>query len=198
MLRGNLSTRPFYNERIVTLVIGIVGLAALALAAFNVSQVVALSHRRSELSSKVSRDVDETRKIQKETEALRRTADPITLKNLAASTREANTLIDQRTFSWTVFFGLIEKKLPLDARLVAVAPKIDKGSTTVTMLVVAKSQTDIAALDDALQSDGTFYDVTPGSLQQNDDGTLNATIFATYNPPAGAPKPPKTSGRERP
>lgn len=198
MLRGNLSSRPFYNERIVTLVIGIVALAALALAAFNVSQLVALSHRRGELSSRVARDADETRRIQKETDTLRRTVDMNTLKGLAASTREANALIDQRTFSWTVFFGLIEKKLPLDARLVAVAPKIEKGTTTVTMLVVAKSQNDIAALDDALQSDGTFYDVTPGSLQQNDDGTLNATIFATYNPPAGAPQPPKRSGKERP
>ena len=195
MLRGNLSTRPFYNERLVTLAIGIIALAALALTAFNVSQIVALSKRRSELTSRISRDAAETRKIQDETSALQRTVDIGTLRTLAGSTSEANALIDQRAFSWTVFFGLIEKKLPIDARLVAVSPKVDKGVFKVTMIVVARTTADLAAFDDALQSDGTFYDVLPSAIQQNDDGTVSATIDSAYNPPA---PPGRSGGRGRP
>ncbi len=198
MLRGNLSTRPFYNERIGTLAIGFVALVALALAAFNVSQLVALSRSRGDLTARIARDAAETRKIQDETAALGRTVDNNTLKALAVSTHEANSLIDQRTFSWTVFFGLIEKKLPIDARLVAVSPKVEKGVFTVTMIVVARTPGDVAAFDDALQSDGTFYDVLPSAFQQNDDGTLTATVVSLYNPPAGAPQPIKAGGRGRP
>jgi hypothetical protein len=198
MLRGNLSSRPFYNERLVTLAIGVVALAALALAAFNVSQIVALSKRRSELTSRIARDAAETRRIQDETTALQHTVDIGTLRGLAGSTSEANALIDQRAFSWTVFFGLIEKKLPFDARLVAVSPKVDKGVFTVTMIVVAKTPADVAAFDDALQSDGTFYDVLPSAFQQNEDGTLTATVVSLYNPPTGVPKPPKSTGKGQP
>jgi hypothetical protein len=36
VLRGNLSTRPFYNERLVTLGLALAAVAALALTAFNV------------------------------------------------------------------------------------------------------------------------------------------------------------------
>lgn len=198
MLKGNLSSRPFYNERLVTLAIGVVALAALALAAFNVSQIVALSKRRSELTSRIARDAAETRRIQDETTALQHTVDIGTLRGLAGSTSEANALIDQRAFSWTVFFGLIEKKLPFDARLVAVSPKVDKGVFTVTMIVVAKTPADVAAFDDALQSDGTFYDVLPSAFQQNEDGTLTATVVSLYNPPTGVPKPPKSTGKGQP
>jgi hypothetical protein len=198
MLRGNLSTRPFYNERLVTLVIGLVAIGAVVLAAYNVSELVALSKRRGELTTKIAREAADTRKIQDDTTTVRRTVDVTSLKALAGSTREANSLIDQRTFSWTVFFSLIEKKLPMDARLVAVSPKVDKGVFTVTMIVVAKSPSDIAVFDDALQADGAFYDVLPSAFQQNDDGTLSATIVSLYNPPTGAPKPPKASGRGTP
>ena len=39
MLRGNLSTRPFYNERFVTIAMVLIALGALALTAFNVSEL---------------------------------------------------------------------------------------------------------------------------------------------------------------
>lgn len=201
MLRGNLSTRPFYNERFVSIAMALIALAALALAAFNVTELVALSKRRSQLTAKIARDAAETRKIQADTDGLRRTVDANTLRGLAGSTREANSLIDQRTFSWTAFFGLIEKKLPLDVRLVAVSPKVEKGVFTVTMIVVSKTASDLSTFDDALQEDGTFYDVLPSSFQQNDDGTLTATIVSAYLPPNAPPKPPKppkTSGKGRP
>src|SRR5262245_26581349 len=102
MLRGNLSTRPFYNERFVTIAMALIGLAAIALASVNVSELYALSKRRGELTAKISRDAAETRRIQSETDGLRRSVDANTLRTLAGSTREANGLIDQRTFSWTV------------------------------------------------------------------------------------------------
>jgi hypothetical protein len=198
MLRGNLSTRPFYNERFVTIAMALIALGALALAAFNASELLALSKRRSDLTSRIARDAAETRRIQGETETLKHTIDANTLRTLAGSTREANGLIDQRTFSWTIFFGLIEKKLPLDVRLVAVSPKVEKGVFTVTMIVVAKTAGDLSTFDDALQEDGTFYDVLPSAFQQNDDGTLSATIVSAYNPPTSAPKPPKATGKGRP
>ena len=51
---------------------------------------------------------------------------------------EANALIDQRTFSWTEFFNLIESTLPPDVMLSAVRPSFKDGITRVNMFVLGR------------------------------------------------------------
>ena len=46
MLRTNLSTRPFYNERAVPLALAVVAVLVLAATVFNVTRLVALSQRQ--------------------------------------------------------------------------------------------------------------------------------------------------------
>ena len=53
MLRGNLATRPFYNERIVTLLLALVAAVVLALTVTNVTRLLQLSARRSELRAQI-------------------------------------------------------------------------------------------------------------------------------------------------
>jgi len=112
MLRGNLSTRPFYNERLVSLVLGLIAVVALALAAFNLTQILSLSSERSTLRSQIDADTAEAARIRADATAVQQTIDRPTLSALLVSTREANRLIDQRAFSWTLFFHYIQKTLP--------------------------------------------------------------------------------------
>ena len=46
------------------------------------------------------------------------------LKVVVAAAREANTLIDGRTFSWTALFNQIESTLPPEVMLASVRPTI--------------------------------------------------------------------------
>jgi hypothetical protein len=103
---------------------------------------------------------------------------------LGFETQEANALIDQRLFSWTVFFGLVEKTLPLDVRLIAVAPKVERGELRIAMTVNAKRRDDIATFLDALQNTGSFYDMNAEGQQQNDASTYDATLSGGYLAPA--------------
>jgi hypothetical protein len=183
MLRGNLATRPFYNQRLVTLAILLVAVAALALAVYNVSALMSLTTQRNTLRGQIVREQNETTRVQAEAAALERSVDATTLRQLAGATREANGLIDARTFSWTGFFSLIEQTLPIDARLIAVSPKVDKGVFKVTMIVIARRREELAAFIAALQDTGHFYDVLPQTQQHNDDGTDTAAIEASYLPP---------------
>ena len=48
MLKGNLSSRPFYNERLVSAALVLIAALALALTAFNGSKLYTLSTQRSE------------------------------------------------------------------------------------------------------------------------------------------------------
>lgn len=130
-----------------------------------------------------TRDEGEALRVRNEAVALQTSVDSATLKTLAVATREANTLIDQRTFSWTIFFGFIEKTLPLDVRLMSVAPRIERGDFRIVMIVNARRLADVETFIDALIGTGAFYDVTPTEQQRNDDGTFTATMVTGYVPP---------------
>lgn len=187
MLRGNLSTRPFYNERLVSLALGALAVVALALAAFNVSQLSSLSAERSELRGRIDANNAEAARIRTEADALQRSIDPMTLRALLGSTQEANRLIDERAFSWTVFFDYVEQTLPIDVRLVSVQPRVDRGVFVVTMLVIARQPAHLEAFVDNLSETGAFPDVFVTGQQRGDDGTFGATIQTGYAPPVAGP-----------
>jgi hypothetical protein len=199
MLRGNLASRPFYNDRLVGLVLAIVGVVALGLTAFNATRLLSLSAQRSALQAQIDRDKSEAVRIRGQADALKKSVDQSTLKLLVGSTREANTLIDQRTFSWTTVLGLVEKTLPLDVRLRGIEPKVDRGEMKVVMAVTAKRHDDLDRFYEALYETGTFYDVTPQTDELNDDGTYTVIVEASYQPPAiveKAPAAPIKSGEK--
>jgi len=106
------------------------------------------------------------------------------------STREANRLIDQRAFSWTLFFDYIEKTLPIDVRLLSVAPRIERDDFIITMNVVARQWEDLEAFTDSLNATGAFRNVFVTVSDYNDDGTIGATLESGYEPAAARPAPP--------
>ena len=180
MLRGNLSTRPFYNERLATLAIVLFAVAALALTIFNATELMRLSAERRETLARVERDQAEASKIRIETATLQKSVDRALLAQLAGDTHEANEIIDQRMFSWTGFFSIIEKTLPMDVRLIMVSPRLERGVFRVAITVVAKSLVDVGDFTDALGGSGAFYDVVASDRAGREDGTFRATIEASY------------------
>jgi hypothetical protein len=197
MLKGNLSTRPFYNDRLISLIVGLVVMVALALTAFNGWQLYSLSKRRAELRADISRHETEAGRIQRDADLLRKSVDASYLTLLANATHEANNIIDQRTFSWTTFFGVIEKALPLDVRLVAIQPRIERKDFKVALAVISKSADDINRFVDVLDQTGVFLDVLPKTQTPQDDGTYLTVLDTTYVAPSSRPATPKP-GKGRP
>ena len=180
MFRGNLSTRPFYNDRVVTLVITAVAVVVALLTVLNVTQLLSLSARWSEVQVGLTATRDEAAAIRAQAAADRQHADRGTLMQLAASADEANRLIGERTFSWTTLFGLLERAMPMDVRLVSVSPSADETGLTVDMTIAARDLIDVDMFVDALQDTGAFYDVTPSITQAADDGSVSAVVMAAY------------------
>ena len=198
MLKSNLSTRPFYNDRLVSLGILLVVVLTLALAAFNVTEIMSLTRERAVYAQQIEHDQSEAARYRAAAAAIQKSIDQKRLTALVASTREANRLIDQRTFSWTAFFDGVEKTLPLDARLVAVAPRVEKGAINIVMIVVFKSVGDIEAFTRALEDSGMFYDIGPREQTLNDDGTLTSRIQGGYLPPLAPPSVAPEAARPNP
>lgn len=187
-MRINLATRPFYNERLVTIVIGVVGVLALLVLAVSVQRVVALSGRRTELAGQIAQDQSTAQRFNLEAAALQRSINSQALKGLASGTVQANSLIDERTFSWTIFFGLIDKTLPDEVRIDAVAPSFDKDGVSVFMTVVSKRPEDLASFIERLQGTGAFYDVLPQKEDATSDGMRRTSVTSRYLPPKAGPR----------
>ena len=197
MLRGNLSTRPFYNERFVSLVV-VGGLVlALALLVFNVTSLYRLSGERAKQTAEEDVSRDEAKRVKGEADKLRQSLDRSNLLVLAKETGEANDLIDQRTFSWTEFFTIVEKNMPRDARLTAVSPRVERGVFKIVMIVNAKRRDEVATLMDALLATGTFKNILPVDSQTLEDGTLSTSLETEYLA-VGAPAGKKSGRGDRP
>ena len=136
MLRSNLSTRPFYNERAVHVLIGLAAAIVLGITALNVFRILVLSRHNTELSSRVNSEHNEAVRLTQEAAAIRQTINKDELQQVVGAAQEANSLIDQRTFSWTAFFNRIESTLPPDVLVSAVRPSVKAGLTNVQMMVL--------------------------------------------------------------
>jgi hypothetical protein len=200
MLRTNLSTRPFYNERAVHLAIGAFAVVVLAITAWNVVRVLGLSRQNTELSSRVNRDHDEAAELTRLAAEIRGRINQAELQRVVDAAREANTLIDQRTFSWTAFFNRIESTMPPDVMLASVRPSVDDGTTHVSMQLLGRRVEDIDEFIEKLEATGAFEDVVPTQQDKTDEGLFRVTIESVYTgntaeaeaetPPKGTPAAP--------
>ena len=112
MIRTNLSTRPFYNERLVHMWLIGVAVAVLAATAFNASRVLRYSRSDTRLQTQASGDESRAADLRRQAVRLRASVDPKQVDFAAADARQANDLIDRRTFSWTELFNRFETTLP--------------------------------------------------------------------------------------
>ena len=189
MLRTNLSTRPFYNERAVHALAALVALALVAMTGWQVVRVVRLSRYKTELNAAIRRDRNESQLASSQAQQIRRGLDQKQLAVLSAAAKEANDLIAQRTFSWTELFNQIEATLPDDVMLMGVHPEIKDGLTELHLDVQGRSEDVINDFWDRLEKTGQFHDVVWSNVTITDDGLQRMVMTATYTPTQAAMRP---------
>lgn len=181
MLRTNLSTRPFYNVRAVRALLGLVALLVAGFTLFNVVQLVRLSATQRTLSADAVRAETDAARLRADAVRLRGQIDPRELALVSADAREANAIIDRRTFSWTALFVQFEEALPPDVRITAVQPRREQdGSFSVNIGVEARRVEDVEAFIEALEARTPFRDVLPVEEQTSEDGLIEAVLDGHY------------------
>jgi hypothetical protein len=189
MLRTNLSTRPFYNERAVLGAIGLLAFLTAALAAFNAAQILSLTSRNSEFVSRAEASeakAADLRDLALKTQQALKREDVDTVQEAA---REANQLIDRRAFSWTTLFNQFEDTLPSDVRILSVSPQIDRdGRMLVAVTVIARRDEDLDTFIDRLRGTGAFSEFISRQDETLDDGTTRAVLQGYYSPVLAAAK----------
>jgi Tfp pilus assembly protein PilN len=196
MIRSNLATRPFYNERLVRLWLLLVGVVMIAATAFNVGRVIRYSRSDTELATAASHDEARAADLRREAARLRATVDPHQVDIASDQARMANELIDRRTFSWTDLFNKLEATLPDDVRLVSVRPVYDKDRGFVVSLnIVAKRVDDVNLFMNNLEKAGSFQGMLARQDRLNEQGLIDATVESVYTP--GGRRAPTRKGTRR-
>jgi Tfp pilus assembly protein PilN len=195
MLRTNLATRPFYNERAVHLWLLIAALVVIAATAINVTGLLRYSRSDTRLARQADQDEDRANTLRLQAAKMRASVDPRKIEAKSAEARLANQLIDRRTFSWTELFNRFETTLPDEVRIVAVRPKVDRDRNIVLQInVMARDVEDVNMFLENLEKTGAFARVLSHEEHPNEQGQFDAQIETNYVP-ARANAPSGTSGK---
>jgi hypothetical protein len=195
MLRANVSTRPFYNERIVNLLLLVAAVLVLGLTVFNVSRILSLSSQNTRLLARAGEAEMRARQLRSAAQQMRKTLDVKQIQTVSASAREANTIIDRRLFSWTELFNHFETTLPAEVRIAAFRPKVDaSGDVILSVTVVGRRVEDIDRFMGALEETRAFTGVLSREERTTESGELLAVLDVRYVPeqasaPAGEASP---------
>src|SRR4051812_2480496 len=183
MLRTNLSTRPFYNERGLHAGLALAGIVVVALTIFNLTQIVVLTRKQSDLNGRATAAESRARDLRAHAIGVRRGLNPKELDDVSSAAREANALIGRRLFSWTDLLNRLETTLPDEVRITSMRPVIDKdGNITIQLNVVGRRVEDIDQFMERLEATGDFADAFSRDESATEEGLRQASIEARYLP----------------
>ncbi len=187
MIDTNLATRPFYNERTVSIWLTVAALLALTASFWNVSRVVKFSGSSTELATKAADDQARAAEFRREAARLRAGVDARQIEAASIEARQANELIDRRTFSWTELFNRFELTLPDDARITSATPRLDRDRRIMlTIVVLGRRVDDVDEFMQRLDRTGNFRKLHSASERTTEEGLIESVLEAEYLPIAGA------------
>lgn len=200
MLRTNLSTRPFYNERGVLSALVALAVIAAGLTIFNAYEILRLRGQSSDARQTIAQNDAQARELRQKAADIRRSIDRTKLDAVQEAAGEANALIDRRTFSWTQLLNQFEHTLPADVRIAGVVPQIDAdGRRLVQISVFSRRIEDVEAFMEALEKTGAFSGVLSRADSPDEAGTIQSELQAYYTPvvpeAAGAPSATSEPGK---
>jgi Tfp pilus assembly protein PilN len=183
MLRANLSTRPFYNERALHSVLVVTAAIVIALTIFNVTQIVMLTRRQSSLSRDAAAAETRAAQLRARAASIRQSLNAQQLETMSAAAREANLIIGQRLFSWTDLLNRLGDALPENVRITSLRPSVGKDDAVIiTMIVAAQSVDDIEQFMANLEQTAAFSEVYPLDDEPAESGGVQASLQGKYAP----------------
>ena len=151
-----------------------------------------LRYSRSDtrLATQASQDEARAASLRQQATRIRASVDPKQVEFASAEARQANDLIDRRTFSWTELFNRFETTLPDDVRISSVRPKLDtKRGIVLTIAVAARSVDDVSKFMERLETTGAFANLYTLEEHFDEQGLLLSVLETGYVPGGSKAKP---------
>ena len=178
----NFSTRPFYNERGVYFVLGILGVVAILLFTFSVGRFSRLFQEELSLNEAVAMNQSEIDRLTAELQMFETDYFGGLRESETHVIRVVNELLKRRAFSWTLFLNRIEEALPTEVTLTAIRTDFSNGMFEVELGVVADSVGVLDRFIGALEESGGFEDMLSRQEEIIGDGVHRAVLYGRYSP----------------
>ena len=180
MLKLNLATRPFYNERAVHVILVLLGTAALVLMGLAGVTIFELSKNHAEITRAAEASEALVGMVTQETRSLEENVSEVELEALRLSAAEANQLIDQRVFSWTELFNVIERTLPDRVMLTSLRPTGNADNVSLVIGVIGERVADIEEFIEQLEASGSVRNLLARQEQRTEDGMYSAQLTGEF------------------
>jgi Tfp pilus assembly protein PilN len=185
VINTNLSTRPFYNNRAVTVWLSLLLLLVVAASLFNGWRILHYSQSDSALATQAASDSEKANAIHQAAVKLRGSVDARQVALVSVEARKANDLIDRRTFSWTDLLNQFEQTLPPDVRITAVRPRVKEDhGVLIAVTAVGRTVDDINQFMENLEETQVFAHLLVRDERRNEEGQLEVALEANYEPKA--------------
>jgi Tfp pilus assembly protein PilN len=133
----NLASEPFRRDRPLLVASAAVGVALIALFAFQISAIVRARHQAAEIRTTIDRLNVQLRALSLEQAKLNGTLRRPENAEVLERSLFLNTLIDRKAISWSKIFSDLEKVMPYNVRLVSVRlPEVDLQNEVLLDMVV--------------------------------------------------------------
>jgi type IV pilus assembly protein PilN len=170
-VRLNLATKPLVAHRKFVAASTVVGVVA-AIVFLSLGWHVYLARKaNAEMRAKTEKILDQVAQLGQQRAALERFFNLDENRNLHDRAAYINSLIDARSFNWTLMFMDLEKVLPAGVRVVSIEPKQEKGRIEVKFIIGATSDDAKLKFVKALEDSKTFTRVELISEQRPTAGT---------------------------
>ncbi len=185
MLTANLSTRPFYNTRVIRAALAGLLVWVAAATLLNGQNYLLLSANERVVGADAQQAESEATRLRDTAAGIVARLDQKQIDAVAAEARQANAIIDQRAFSWTALLEQLEAALPPDVRITSIQPNSPAdGLFSVNIALEARRVEGVDAFVEALGARPEFGDVLSTEEQTNEDGLIAAVVESTYAPGA--------------
>jgi Tfp pilus assembly protein PilN len=185
VITTNLSTRPFYNNRAVTLWLSLLLLLVVAATLFNGWRILHYSQSDSALATQAASDSDKANTTHQAAVKLRASVDARQVALVSVEARKANDLIDRRTFSWTDLLNQFEQTLPPDVRITSVRPRVKEDhGVLIAVTAVGRTVDDVNQFMENLEETQAWGHQRVGAERRNEEAQIEVTLEANYEPKA--------------
>ncbi|HEY6386777.1 MAG TPA: hypothetical protein VIX91_13950 [Candidatus Acidoferrum sp.] len=158
-IRLNLATKPLEAHRKFIASSGLVGVIA-AIVFLSLGWHVYLARKaNAEMRAKSAKILQQVAELEQQRASLEHFFNLDANRNLHDRAAFINSLIDARSFNWTLMFMDLEKVLPAGVRVVSIEPKQEKGRIEVKFTIGAASDEAKLKFLKALEDSKTFTSI---------------------------------------
>lgn len=182
-LEINLAADPYRNDTPLVALLVTLALAAFGLSGWGAFVYATASSERARLEQDLADHDRHMAEMKQEADALTAALAKVDHETLSSQASFVAGILEQRNFSWTTLFNVLERTVPWDVRLTSVRPVFRSGTVEIELTGTAQDLDALLDFQERLLDSPHFEGVLPGNYERSEaDERIDFSLAVTYLP----------------